>query len=141
MKDSKNLFKLTPIWENVVTGTKFTGTIREQYCEGRIYVKPDGPGNVFYLCQNLQDGATAPNTLGYRYSYTVGFGTEEELAENEVVFYSLEADPSFVAPVQVTVGDYNVKFFTGYIMVGCTKVTNEEVVNVSENLVWEGTVV
>ena len=89
MKDSKNLFKLTPIWEDVVTGTKFTGTIREQYCEGRIYVKPDGPGNVFYLCQNLQDGAIAPHTLGYRYSYTLGFGTEEELAENEVVFFDV----------------------------------------------------
>lgn len=135
MKNS--LMKCIPMWDKVKTGAKFTGTIEGNFCEGRIYVKEiDGKVAAYYLCQNQKDGSDSPDKLGYENSWDIGTGLENELEQNDVVIHSLEEDPDFVPPIICMVGDYQVKFREGHILVGCQEITNEQVIEVVKHLKW-----
>lgn len=137
MKNS--LMKCIPMWDKVKTGTKFTGTIEDKFCEGRIYVKEiDGKVVAYYLCQNEMDGSDSRDKLGYDYSWSIGMASENELRNHYVVIHSLEEDTHFVHVPQIIcmVGDYQVTFREGHILVGCQKITNEQVIEVVKHLKW-----
>jgi len=129
-----NLIKCVPMWDKVKPGTKFVAYIEGIRCEGRIQ-KED---SSIYLCQDAKEGCGCLDRLGYRHSWTINDGTEENLSNNRVEILSLEEDPEFVAPPTVEVGDgYKVTFEVGYINVGCQQITNEQVIQVVANLKWK----
>lgn len=64
-------------------GCRFKAEIRGDECEGVVYVKD----NTVYLLQNECDGSAPepfPLELGFRYSWNVRQGTEEDLDRNTV---------------------------------------------------------
>lgn len=57
----------------------FTAVINNIPCRGKIDY------NIHYwLCQNVADGDSAPNKLGYNYSWSVGLGSVYYLNRNDV---------------------------------------------------------
>lgn len=129
-----NLFKtvLIPDWDNVPVGTKFKAKIQGVKCEGRIQKEDD----TIFLCQNVKNGNECYNKLGFDYSWTIGDGSSVNLVEDEVKIISLELDPSFVAPPIVKVGEYQVIFEKGEIILGCHTISNEEVIEIVKHLIW-----
>ena len=65
-------------------GKKFRAKISEELCEGYISVEN---GTVF-LCQNERNGLDCKDKKGYRYSWHVFTGSEEDLCK--VGVYSFE---------------------------------------------------
>jgi len=98
-----NLFKtvLVPDWDNVPVGTKFKAKIEGVECEGRIQ-KEDG--NI-YLCQNEKDGKGCGDSLGFYYSWNIGYGSPVDLKDTEVEIISFELDSSFKALPVIEVED------------------------------------
>lgn len=66
-------------------GRRFRAKIDGVECEGRIQVYRD---NVF-LCQDAIRGCPFDNDLGYRYSWNVQSGTEDDLLNNKVSDFCL----------------------------------------------------
>uniref|UniRef100_UPI003FD8C5FB hypothetical protein n=1 Tax=Alistipes putredinis TaxID=28117 RepID=UPI003FD8C5FB len=66
-------------------GRRFRCKIYGKPVEGKIQVEH---GHVF-LCQNEIDGCRARNTLGYKYSYTVDSGFDEDLKIYNVSDFAL----------------------------------------------------
>ena len=108
--------------ENPKPGTWFTATINGTDVVGKVQ-KEDG---AFYLCQNKEDGTECSNTLGFKYSWRVDKGTLEALEYNDVCnLVILKEKPDYFKFEPIfKIGLYAVTFNKGYIMVGCTKVTN-----------------
>lgn len=67
------------------SGRRFRCKIYGKPVEGKIQVEH---GHVF-LCQNEIDGCRARNTLGYKYSYTVDSGFDEDLKIYNVSDFAL----------------------------------------------------
>lgn len=148
MKKTKNteapLFEVEEIrivkkinWDNIPTGTKFTGTIQRKEVSGRIR-KED---RKIFLCQDVQQGGTPDdeNTLGYLYSWTVFYGSDPELKEHEVVIRSLELDPDFLfqetkGPIALNEA-YTAIICKGFVKVGCQTISNEVIREVAAKLI------
>jgi hypothetical protein len=124
-----------PDWKKVPTGTKFTGTIENVKCTGRIF-----KNDKIYLCQSIKNGSTAPNKLRFLYSWVIDEGTVDDLKLNDVKITSLTLDPKFKVPKlskTTKLGSYTVKYFPGkdaYITVGCTTVTKKQIERILEEL-------
>jgi len=67
-------------WHLYPTGTPYSARIHGDPVEGKIY----NSGGHIYLCQNKIQGAQAPDTLGYRFSWSIGNGTIEKIYNNSV---------------------------------------------------------
>jgi hypothetical protein len=147
MKKTKNtkapLFELEEIrivkkinWDNIPTGTKFTGTIKGEEVSGRIR-KED---RKIFLCQDVQQGGTPDdeNTLEYPYSWTVLYGSDPELKEHEVVIRSLELDPDFHFKDTESIAlneEYTAIIRKGFVKVGCQTISNEVIREVAAKLI------
>lgn len=59
---------------NLKTGMKFSATIKDTECIGTIYV--DSSTGARFLCQDFCDGDYCKNTLGHKFSWNIGTGTE-----------------------------------------------------------------
>lgn len=71
--------KVTELTHDMM-GKAFIALIERKECTGRIQYY-DGS---FFLCQNIKDGCNCPDKLGYKYSWSVGSGTDYRLRENNV---------------------------------------------------------
>ena len=56
-------------------GKYFTAKITDRKCKGRVRVE----GGEVYLCQDEVDGYDCQNKYGYKYSYVIEKGTEDDL--------------------------------------------------------------
>lgn len=107
-------------------GRRFRAKIDGVECEGRIQVYR---GNVL-LCQDAIRGCPFNNDLGYRYSWTVKSGTEDDLRNEKVSDFCLvvmtaaeiEANKDWRVGDKVTDGDrvWEVIFRSGELVV-CKK--------------------
>src|SRR5690606_23058864 len=94
----------------------------------RIY--KDGSSDI-YLCQNKKNGVTAPNKLGYEYSWGIHDGSLENLTREEVRNLRVRLpEPGYKPKVfpKVSIGPYPIDYLNdGSIKVGCTKVPFETI--------------
>ena len=67
------------------SGRRFRCKIYGEPVEGKIQVE-DG---CVYLCQNKEDGCRATNKLGYKYSFAVDTGSDEDLKTHDVSDFTL----------------------------------------------------
>lgn len=67
-------------WKEVPVGTNFSGFIGDTYVVGKIQKE----GGDIFLCQNNKNGMDCRNKLGYDYSYTIDFGSVEDMEKNNV---------------------------------------------------------
>ncbi len=58
----------------------FSANIENKFVRGHIFVEK----NEIFLCQNIRDGKESTHNLGYKFSYTIGEGTEDDLRRNRV---------------------------------------------------------
>lgn len=63
----------------------FTARIEGRDCEGKISVQY----NTVYLCQDVKNGSRCDDTLGYKHSWNVSAGTEDQLRRNDVKNFKL----------------------------------------------------
>lgn len=122
-------------WKKVKQGTWFSALIHGTKCIGRIQ-KEDGD---IYLCQNEKQGSPARNKRGFKYSWIIGKGNLLDIETTYVTNLKLLAEKpktfEFKPVKQPTiVGGYELRIEKGYIMVGCTKVTNAEVRRICSKL-------
>lgn len=78
-------------------GCRFKAEIGGDECEGVIYVKD----TTVYLLQNVRDGNAPepfPSELGFKHSWNVRRGTEEDLDRNSVEnFVLIESTSTFAS--------------------------------------------
>lgn len=78
--------------KKIHVGKKFAASINGvSITDGKIQSETGG----FYLCQNRQSGATCKDTLGYRYSWSVGSGSEADLKSNGVTDFKVFVTPGY----------------------------------------------
>ncbi len=147
MKKTKNteapLFEVEEIrlikkinWDNIPTGTKFTGVIAGIEASGRIR-KED---RKIFLCQDVKEGGTPDddNTLEYPYSWAVLYGSDSELKDHQVVIKSLELDPDFLFKETESIAlneEYTAIIRKGFVKVGCQTISNEVIREVAAKLI------
>lgn len=115
-------------WSKVKKGTWFTALILGYKCTGKIQ-KEDGD---IYLCQNIKDGADCYNRLGFKFSWIISNGSKMQLKNHSVRNLKLlTSKPKSYKHIPIkqpeTVAGYNITYHKGYIMVGCTKITNTHI--------------
>ncbi len=113
-------------WKNIPVGSKFTAIIKGRKTKGLIQ-KYD---KKIYLCQSVYNGNSCPNKLGYKYSYRINDGSNDSLKSEYVQNLKVTLNPYFVEIPTLRAGDREVFINKGYITVGCTKVTNKEVIDI-----------
>lgn len=67
-------------WSKVDIGTEFRCKILDISCEGKVQKE----GENIYLCQDLIDGVSIENTLGYGYAWSISDGSNKSLLGNAV---------------------------------------------------------
>ena len=77
-----------PIYQH---GQGFAAYIKDKYIAGKISIDTDG---CIYLCQDEIVGCEAQDLLGYKYSWSIGEGTEKYLKRNTVDHLVLLDPPS-----------------------------------------------
>ena len=60
----------------IKTGDRFIATIKGIFTTGLIYISDDSDGKM-YLCQNVRNGATSPDTLGFYYSWICSINSKD----------------------------------------------------------------
>lgn len=79
-------------------GLNFKANIEGKPCEGKIQVE----GNMVYLCQNNMVGSGCDDKMGFRHSWSIIHGTEEDMEENYVEdFEIVPRDPETYKDWQV----------------------------------------
>jgi len=123
-------------WKIFPVGSKFTATIDGYTVSGRIQKEHEH----IYLCQDYREGAYCTDKLGYRYSWTIGYGVDNDIEASRVQILSLEVDPEFEVyePKLININDeYEAAIYPGFIKVGCQTISNEIVREIASNLVEE----
>lgn len=70
---------------NIETGIKVTCIITSSYGKNIIKdCKIQKQRDYYYLCQNIADGVRCEDTLGYKYSWLIGFGNDIDLKHYKV---------------------------------------------------------
>ncbi len=124
-------------WSKVKSGTWCTASIEDTKVTGKIRKE----GLRIYICQNKKAGSLCDNRLGFQYSWTIGEGSNAYMRSCRVTDLKLlDAKPKdykhipfkIVKPMRIA--HYAVTFHEGYIMVGCTRVTNAEIKKVVAKL-------
>jgi hypothetical protein len=123
------------VWSKVRVGTWFTATIESTRVIGKIQRQA---GDI-YLCQNKKDGLCAYNKLGFQHSWTIGSGSINMIRIRNVSNLKLlPTKPKSYKHIPIKrpamVGSYELTYHEGYIMVGCTKVTNAAVRRIVKKL-------
>lgn len=117
-------------WKKVKSGDYFTAIISGQKSIGKIQKK----GDKIYLCQDNRDGENCDNKFGFRYSWTIGNGTNHIEFEFENLKTSKTKPTGYKEPKYIMIGEYEVTIKKGYIMVGCTHVNNDLIRSIVKKL-------
>ena len=116
----------------------FRADIDGEECIGRVSIGNDGR---IYLCQNTMDGSTAPDKLGFDYSWCVFKGSARSLKDHNVAnLILLSRKPvSFKMHAALpNIGDYRVRITNdgNTVRVGCTPVSRELYLEVGRIAGW-----
>jgi hypothetical protein len=117
-------------------GQWFKAEIDGKKCIGRICI---GESDSIYLCQDVEDGAEAPNKFGFQYSWSVGRGSATQLTMEHVKNLKLlsRKPASYVAPTALPkIGSYNVILKGNTIKVGCTPVSKKLYLAIGRKAGW-----
>lgn len=117
----------------------FRANIDGKDCIGRVSIS--GKSGKVYLCQNDQDGSSAPDKLGFHSSWCVETGSTRDLKKHDVKnLVLLSRKPaSFKMPVVLpAIGSYSAKITSNgeVIKVGCTPVSRELYLKVGRMAGW-----
>jgi len=119
-------------------GQWFRATINGEKCVGRVSINNSG---AVYLCQEMADGSSAPDKLGFSFSWAVGTGSDPKLKYHDVRdLVLLSRKPaSYKAPMVLPpIGDYRAILTNDgeTIKVGCTPVSRELYLEVGRLAGW-----
>jgi hypothetical protein len=119
-------------------GQWFRAEIDGNECVGRVSISESD--NV-YLCQDVADGADAPDKLGFQYSWSVSNGSAKALKDEHVKNFKLlsRKPASYVTPtILPSIGSYSVTLKDNgeTIKVGCTPVSRELYLEVGRKAGW-----
>lgn len=115
-------------WDKVEIGARVVGKIRGRIFSGRIF-KTDKDR---WFCQNERDGHTAPNKLGFSYSWRFGDGIDEKLYEIQSI---MPPEDDYEIPEDtIEIDGHPVNFHEYTITVGCTTVRNSTVFAIAERI-------
>jgi hypothetical protein len=119
-------------------GQWFKAEIDGNECIGRVSISKS---DIVYLCQDVIEGSSAPNKLGFPYSWSVASGSATSLKSNDVRKFKLlsRRPTSFQAPLALpNIGSYNVVLRDNgeIVQVGCTPVSRELYLKVGRLAGW-----
>jgi len=119
-------------------GQWFKANIDGTNCIGRVSIS--GSGRI-YLCQNGEDGSSAPDKLGFDHSWYIDGGSARNLKLHDVKnLVLLSRKPaSFKMPVALPdIGSYRARIIGSgdSIKVGCTPVSRELYLKVGRMAGW-----
>jgi hypothetical protein len=119
-------------------GQWFKAKVDGNECIGRVSISESG--NV-YLCQDVADGADAPNKLGFQYSWCVSNGSAKNLKDNDIKNFKLlsRRPASYVAPTPLPkIGSYSAVLINNgeTIKVGCTPVSKKLYLAIGRKAGW-----
>ncbi len=118
-------------WSKIPVGSKFTCLIKGKKASGRI--QKEG-GNI-YLCQDVEDGASCDDKLGYKSSWNIFSGSVRDTMGNDVHELEIELDPDYKKSIEWgQLGEYKVTIYDDFIKVGCTKVTETQIKDILRTL-------
>jgi hypothetical protein len=125
----KNEFKQGQWFRAEIDGTK---------CIGRICISES---DSIYLCQDVADGADAPNKLGFQYSWCVSNGSAKNLKENDIENLKLlsRRPALYVPPTPLPkIGSYSAVLINNgeTIKVGCTPVSKKLYLAIGRKAGW-----
>lgn len=108
----------------VKKGTWVSGTIQGCNFTGRIQIEKKEGSETIYICQNVKEGTSCTDKLGFNYSWVVRSGTKKYLFKNSVVIKKIyKAKPKnfkFTPIKSWVIGTYDAHEVSGGIKVGCT---------------------
>lgn len=115
----------------------FKANINGEDCIGRVSIS----GGRIFLCQDEQDGISAPDKLGFNFSWCIDEGTTVKLEAHDVEnLVLLSRKPaSFKTPIALpSIGSYQARIINGgeTIKVGCTPVSRELYLEVGRRAGW-----
>lgn len=130
--DPKNIIKMVPQvdWSKIPNGTWIKGKLNDKTFIGRINTKQ--LKDVAFICQNIKSGRDCTNKFGFRYSRSI---TKDQSGIEEWKLEFLPEMPKrYIQEKFYKLGDYDVIFYKGYIRVGCKKIYNKSVREITANL-------
>lgn len=122
-------------WSRIKPGTWFTAYIYGNAATGRIQKEE----NEIFLCQNVEDGSECNDKLGFKYSWSIRHGSNQDIKEEDVTGLKIlvKKPASFKIPKiekKIYVGSNEVHFQRGEIVVGCTTIPNKIVRQIYKKL-------
>lgn len=114
-------------WDKIPSGSTFKAYIQGSLCEGRIFKEDDS----IYLCQDVKEGVSCSNKLGFKYSWVIYGGNPLDLKHTSVK--NLEVwlpEKGYKIPMNKDInsfGIYSVRITKDVCKVGCTLVSFEQV--------------
>lgn len=117
-------------WTKVKSGYYFTCSLNKNKCSGIIEKK----GTKIFLCQDYHNGDKANDKHGYRYSWTIGNGSDVAHYDTTNLKISKTKPIGFKEPKHIMIGNHKTVIKKGHIIVGCTRVNNSEIRSIVKKL-------
>jgi len=116
-------------WDKISVGTPFTAYIEGVPVTGKIqkYSKK------IYLCQNIKNGVSCEDKLGYKYSWQIGYGSPMELICSNILvtFISFtktsKKELSKLLNFSEIFQRFSILFASKFVQIGCQKILHKDI--------------